>query len=331
MDWAAARTSDFCVKPPARNIVRRTPHFLYSSVSALALCLISLAWLARALPCSAYANAARGRSKEIERERENQVIPLSSELVPWRTLLTSGRERLRRGGLTVGRRQEAAAAGPARHAGGRHRHGRGRRPSVDHAEPVGGDSQLRRGRGGAGTGTGAATRAGVAADRCRLLFGGGWARGGTGAHARRPDLGHGGRGAPFLLGRRRHGLGSGFRVSVVGHDGDRPWPDHAVLRRPVLLRHRGRGAAPGFQRGSRGSGGDDRELHARMGAGDSTGCRHPHPVMLGITSGREHHDVRHGDGAGAHRDDGCGSRRGHANHGSGATVKLVVDALVSVL
>jgi hypothetical protein len=57
-------------------------------------CLVSLAWLARALPCSAYANAARRRSKEIERERKkNQVIPLSSKLVPWRTLLTSGRGR----------------------------------------------------------------------------------------------------------------------------------------------------------------------------------------------------------------------------------------------
>jgi hypothetical protein len=56
----------------------------------------------------------------------------------------------------------------------------------------------------------------------------------------------------------------------------------------------------------------------------------------GITSGRGHRGVRHGDGAGAragaprrasqgrgersggHRDDGCWGRRGHTNHGSGA-------------
>jgi hypothetical protein len=31
-----------------------------------------------------------------------------------------------------------------------------------------------------------------------------------------------GGGAPFLLGRRQHGLGSGFRVSVVGHGDDGP-------------------------------------------------------------------------------------------------------------
>jgi hypothetical protein len=31
-----------------------------------------------------------------------------------------------------------------------------------------------------------------------------------------------GGGAPFLLGRRRHGLGSGFRVSVVEGGGDGP-------------------------------------------------------------------------------------------------------------
>jgi hypothetical protein len=77
-----------------------------------------------------------------------------------------------------------------------------------------------------------------------------------------------------------------------------------------------------------------REHHARMGAGDSTGCTRPRPAMLG------HHERaeaprRASRGRsrrmGGHRDDGCESRRGHANHGSGATVKLVVDALVSVL
>jgi hypothetical protein len=80
MDWAAVRTSDFCVKPPARNIVRRTPHFLYSSVSALALSP-RLARLAGS--CLALLGVRERSEREEQGNRERKKIksspfPLSS-------------------------------------------------------------------------------------------------------------------------------------------------------------------------------------------------------------------------------------------------------------
>jgi hypothetical protein len=105
-------------------------------------------WLVPCLARRTRTQREGGARKERERKKiKSSPFPLSSFHGELFSQAGAGggrprRRRLRRGGLAAGRCQEAAAAGPARHAGGRHRHGRGRRPSVGHAEPVGGDSQL---------------------------------------------------------------------------------------------------------------------------------------------------------------------------------------------